>query len=103
MGVLPAADDLAGDPVDLRTVASHAAHDVHREANPYLLVVIELGCLWRSAIATARAAGYRPGSSHNPCSAKPLVSLWPELGAGPGKREVDVEEDPRTTPLTARG
>ena len=91
---LPAARDLDGARVGRVGVAAHAAHDPLGEAEPDLVVVLELGMaaqVDQGGIASRLVAG---GVEREPVAlACAHVALRPELGPGPRKREVDVEEN----------
>ena len=75
-------------------VAAHALDDALCEAHPDLLVVVELGVAME--VGERRPARVVvPGRVELEAvpRAEAAVALGPEVGARPGDREVDVEDD----------
>ena len=74
-------------------LAAHPDDDPLGEENPDLLVVVELGMALeladrsRARLLVARRVEVEPVAEP-----KPLVALRPEIGPGPRKSEVDVED-----------
>ena len=92
--LLPGAHELRGARARSLAFAAHAEHDLLGERDPDLVVVGVIG------MALQRVERVEPGLlvacrvEHEPVPLADLaVSLGAELGAGPGKREVDVEDD----------
>ena len=77
-----------------RPLTAHAAHDVLREADPDLLVVLELGMVLEVLDRRRPRRLVAVGDEGQPV-ARPggAVALRPEQRARLGQREVDVEED----------
>src|SRR6266550_720011 len=92
--LLPAARDLHGAVIGRVGVAAHAADDALGEAEPDLVVVLELGMA--AELDESRVAGglVASGLEGEPMAlAGADVPLRPELRSRPRQREVDVEED----------
>ena len=91
---LPGARDLDGAGVRRVCVPAHAAHDPLGEAEPDLVVVLELGVA--AEIDESGVAGRLVAARLEPepvALAGADVALRPELRPRPREREVDVEED----------
>ncbi len=75
-------------------LAAHAADDVRREANPDLLVVLELGMVLQ-VLDRRRPRRRIPLGVERQAVARPsfAIALGPKEGARLGEREVDVEEN----------
>jgi hypothetical protein len=92
--LLPGAHELRGARARSLALAAHPAHDLLGERDPDLVVVLVVG------MALQRVERIEPGLlvalrvEHEPVPLADLaIALRAELGAGPGEREVDVEED----------
>ena len=98
--LLPAARDLHGAVVGRVGVAAHAADDALGEAEPDLVVVLELGMaaeIDERGVASGLVASGLEGEPVALAGAD--VPLRPELRSRPRQREVDVEEDRRGASL----
>ena len=91
---LPAARDLDGAVVRGVSLATHPAHDPLGEAEPDLVVVLELGMaveVDERCVAGRLIAGRIESQAVALAGAD--VAVRPELRPGPREREVHVEED----------
>src|SRR5688500_12838205 len=94
LGVEPALGDRLGHLADPRPLAAHAAHDVLREANPDLLVVLELGMVAQVLDGGDARLGIARGIEGQPVAlARSPVAVGPEQRPRLDEREVDVEEN----------
>ncbi len=94
VGVLPRMLDLLGDRPRRRRVSAHADDDSLRELDPELLVMAEVRMLLQRLERSRPRLVVPRDVELDPVTAPDAeVSLGPELGAGTGEGEVDVEED----------
>ena len=101
--VLPAARDLDGDRADVVAVAAHPAHDVLREPNPDLLVMVEFRMMLQVEDGVRARLGVATGIELETIArARSAIALGAEQWAGLGEGEVDVEEDGPQGPHTSK-
>jgi hypothetical protein len=92
--VLPAARDVDRDCAHVVALAAHPAHDVLREADPDLLVVVELWMVLEVQDGSGpRLCVARRVELETVVDTRRPVALRPQQRAGLGEREVDVEEN----------